>query len=1655
MRLVPDAPAATLRLVPDEMPLNALGPGETPEEFILRRTPELVKQPRQPLNYQPSALATTALRVGAPLGAALATGGLGLPLALGLTAAAGGAGELAAQGLEVAGSERPSISLPQLGTATLLSGVPAAPLGRIASPLARGAIRVGEGAALGASAPVLEAGFRGELPEARDVGMGALFGGAVGAPFGAIEAARPAIPKSAQILAEPTTKSPSLANVATEVATNTKQNAFALQGKLNEMTSPAAVAGETIPPFKPSGEGIPATAQESASVFFPEIKEPAPVIKLAQESADVFEREAARASQVEARIQTLVDQLSGGDDVQRSRILARRKNLTPEQFLEALEGVAQFRRAPHLQPDALAADVEATARRPLIPGEDVENAGRIAPAELGAAAEARTLLSAEQAAAGFAGVTPEEVAARRIGQAMMNAGEPTPAARPHIAEAVAVPGVDFQYSVFKPGEGIKPFTQIDIIAPTGESLGSTNLDELAALGVKLPDVPEAMPQGQYMRAEVENFNKGGQDAIQIESPNAGVLRPEQPEVGLQKVGEGNAQPEVASRDQVREGAVSEPLDPRTEVEQLLASAPPFPAAGGRSPAATKQAARMRSTRGAIPAGVLAPLAGGGAGAAYGSTQGETPDERLRNILLYGSAGAAGGAVAGTVGRRALAPKVRQYQSPILKKAAQMLEAKATPKKTAGEIVTDAYHGARTALNTRFAPIGHAQRTLWKQFGRRFTPGAHYDLERGLERIAGAPVQAEGEVELLQKAIEKLPSGDRQHLDTYLTLSRIDDRLTKTSEENDVLMDAVGRAQADLDAYQAAFKAKPGERAAASVARARENLSAAKRKLAEEWDRKRVGDWSIADARKGLADLEAEIGPDAMNRIRQVGQEYQDVTRRALQIQVDSGRMSQDLMDRITAANDFYAPFKVLRHFEEEEAFVKGGGARRIPSMESLAKKITGIDDTDVRIGSPTATAAEQIYKGYILAQKNIALRKLATLMKLDPKGDFIAPLAQGVDPKQGFEKVGYFVNGEPKYMQVRRDMANALTGMDQTEMDIVLRGLAAGSQVFKLGATALNIPFNIVNAAVRDPIRLATISKYGFAGPQDFFWALFEWPQALFASARGNIGGALGMEPGKLYEQWMRSGAANSTMARALTPEAFASRLPKNLKPTEVVGEVNMGLGVPIKIGAILSNTLEETTKILGLKRAMRMERLDKLSPAERDRKWAEIVTEIRNYAGSPDFMRAGTSMRGLNVLLPFLNPRWQAAVNDFARLNPFRQGNAKDAALAWARMTGVIGIPAIGIALYNRSTPELEKDYSEIPSDEREKYFHFPLFSDGKGGYSMADTGSGGYYFKNKDGATIRGYYRVPKDGFPGLMANTIEDFVSYAKQTNPQTYGQMASEFLDRLGGVVSPVPISGDTATERMASATSALNPFIRLPIETGLNKNAFTGRDIVPKNKLDASPELQYTPSTPEAYKRAAEAIPDVAPEFLRSPARLQHITEGLTGGFTRQFVPSKLSEGNPAKDASSFLGRFFRSERVDLGDEQKAADEAIRGRADERIKNQEIAAKLAEAFQSLPTDDDRRALMDEAAKRGILDEATFEYFKEDVEDIRRGLTAVDRLVKRSYSVAGGFRARYMLKKLAELKSDDDRRAFVEDQIAKGLLTDEVAKQMGQIGQSATP
>lgn len=156
------------------------------------------------------------------------------------------------------------------------------------------------------------------------------------------------------------------------------------------------------------------------------------------------------------------------------------------------------------------------------------------------------------------------------------------------------------------------------------------------------------------------------------------------------------------------------------------------------------------------------------------------------------------------------------------------------------------------------------------------------------------------------------------------------------------------------------------------------------------------------------------------------------------------------------------------------------------------------------------------------------------------------------------------------------------------------------------------------------------------------------------------------------------------------------------------------------------------------------------------------------------------------------------------------------------------------------------------------------------------------------------------------------------------PFEVGQIFSTVSERIVEVLGK---TGDTGifAERMLSMvrdTFAFNPIPQAfkPVaERAMNLNLFTGTPIISQGDQYKSPEQQYSMLTSETMRGVAEAMPDVAPSWLRSPKTLEHFLRGYLGTLGIQTLNAAdaitRELGNypeaPASKTSDFwlVGRF--------------------------------------------------------------------------------------------------------------------------------------------------
>jgi hypothetical protein len=900
--------------------------------------------------------------------------------------------------------------------------------------------------------------------------------------------------------------------------------------------------------------------------------------------------------------------------------------------------------------------------------------------------------------------------------------------------------------------------------------------------------------------------------------------------------------------------------------------------------------------------------------------------------------------------------------------------------TMKERVVQAAHEMERRWITEFAPVSHLETKVREAAG---APKKSYmeNMATWMEAVYGAPAMAERDLIDFEDVVEPI-KGNLKDFDTFLFLRRTQDRIQ------------------------------------------------------EDPQKRRVGKWDLPKVQRAFAQMRAEIGNNMVDEFYRVADHYvnngvfvegpfQKTMDAALQLQVSSGRLSNKIYNVIKGMNDFYAPFKVLQYLDPSSETKPGEGVgRKIATRADLTHAIKGIDNPDFRIDSILAESARQIYRSRILAEKNKAMLKFAELAPLDPSGEnirlvhgpvYLPPGAPGEDGRwilpsgEGVPKdkavLPFKKDGENVALIVPKDVGVAVQGLNGMQTGIMSTALRRIMAPARWGATTFNLAFQPVNYLFADMPRLATMSKYGVRNLKDAFMFFGDFMSGTVSAFRGTFTNA-----DYLYKMALEMGVLNSTIQKVLTPEIFAEKY--GLEPQKK-GKLHTAKHYTIDQFAKFANALEESTKVTGVKRALRLEQYDQLTGRAKEEAANRIRTELRRYSGSPDFARAGVDARMMNLWVMFINARLQGTHSDMARL--LGKTGGKDAAAVWARM-GAMMLPMLAVALLNRGDDDLAKDYAQVPQWEKENYFMIPLPS----------------RFITDEGVSVRNYARIPKREIFKLFGNMVDSVVGFMADKDPPSMASVADEFL----GNISPVNIQGKTAREKGESVIGNLNPIVKAPAEWIFNRDMFRHRDVVPKSLENLPGEMQYKRTTPKPYVMLGQMT-----GF--SPLRIQQATSGISAGLITQFT-----WGNPTGDRGWYselpvVKRFIRSDIVSTEAEDARLQEAIsKNQTDSAIKKQ-LAEHLYETVKDKPRSEQMRLVA--KARREAKDPLLADTLKQIIRDAGRGLTYQDRQMLR-LGVKSGDRAAYIQDALARLPNEQAREEWLKDLRRKKVVTKDVLIQI---------
>lgn len=300
---------------------------------------------------------------------------------------------------------------------------------------------------------------------------------------------------------------------------------------------------------------------------------------------------------------------------------------------------------------------------------------------------------------------------------------------------------------------------------------------------------------------------------------------------------------------------------------------------------------------------------------------------------------------------------------------------------------------------------------------------------------------------------------------------------------------------------------------------------------------------------------------------------------------------------------------------------------------------------------------------------------------------------------------------------------------------------------------------------------------------------------------------------------------------------------------------------------------------------------------------------DLLNFTRSGDFK----AMQIILQSVPFMNARIQG-------LNRMVRG-AKDNPQQFMLKGGGLAIASLMLALKNDD----DDRYNDLPEWDKDAYFHFFIGDE---------------------------HIRVPKPFEVGFIFGTLPERSLRLGVGDDQGdwklfKERMLTNVLENLN--FNPIPQAAKPLIEQFA------------------NKSMFTHSPIVGTGLASNKPEAQYDARTAEIAKVVAEAMPDSAPDWLRSPKRLEAMTRGYFAalgtymlGMSSLMVDTVMD--NPEKPAQRLsdrpvLRRFLRPEvphstKYDrlLWESLNEADEianAIRKYRDEGLGRKALGLKRTE------------------------------------------------------------------------------------------------------------
>jgi hypothetical protein len=453
----------------------------------------------------------------------------------------------------------------------------------------------------------------------------------------------------------------------------------------------------------------------------------------------------------------------------------------------------------------------------------------------------------------------------------------------------------------------------------------------------------------------------------------------------------------------------------------------------------------------------------------------------------------------------------------------------------------------------------------------------------------------------------------------------------------------------------------------------------------------------------------------------------------------------------------------------------------------------------------------------------------------------------------------------------------------------------------------------------------------------------------------------------------------------------------------------------PFRVVETINSAIEESTRLKVFKMGL-----------DRGLSYTDAAFAARE--ATIDFAKMGQTMKMLNQVIPFLNPRFQGLLNIPKSLaaNPEM----------FTRMAFYSSVyPTLALHQWNSQF----ESYKNLSQYYKNKYFCVILDET-----EIIDPYTG-------KRVKVPQFITIPMGEVQSLIASPIQYFLDKADGVDPRSVGNMIADTL----GNASPLSFQTFSGGNPFSSIMSQFGPLPTIIYGLASGQNPYYGTPIVPESRKDLPAKMQYNVNTPEVTRGLANVI-GVA------PAKLEFLINSWGGAFqdTQKVIDAVFEVGKLKENSFSgtnygaltnlpVLGRFLRESgetsspviQAQKKELNKLQTESLGATAEIKDK----AIEILKALGKLKTIEQRKEYLNELPQ----EYKTQEVIKK-ILDLQKRQKTFEVLTS---NVDNTTKAKYILTRIKELNdkgaTQQEKAAFISDLNDSKLITPDLLKKLAEL------